>query len=204
MGTLSPSLGTFCKFSGSETSFLFPQQSHTLAGLYQSEGLSPPSCPGAQLEAGVLPGRPSKGTCLLSLPRPPSSARPGQAQLRPVPRADLPSGPESSLGSSPWPPSRALPTRLLPGAPRARDRRAGGRAPLTPQPRRRGAAAAAPPAAPLLPPPGHRRRRRRRSASGLLPPGPGRLRFTSAPSPAAGAQCPALTRKQLSQPNNNT
>ena len=31
-----------------------------------------------------------------------------------------------------------------------------------------------------------------------------RIRFTSSPTPAAGAQCPALTRKQLSRPNNNT
>lgn len=35
-------------------------------------------------------------------------------------------------------------------------------------------------------------------------PAPARLRFTWSPTLAAGAQCPALTRKQLSRPNNNT
>lgn len=35
-------------------------------------------------------------------------------------------------------------------------------------------------------------------------PAPDQLRFTSSPTPASGALCPALTRKQLSRPNNNT
>jgi hypothetical protein len=75
-------------------------------------------------------------------------------------------------------------------------RRSSGRATLTPRPGRRRLLGL------RLRPPGHRVAARLPACSR---PAPDRLHFTSTPSPAARAQCPALTRKQLSgDPNNNT